>query len=143
MYNSTSCKGFIWKWLNAVGKKDIVYSFNSICSFQSEHWKIYRYCITYLTQKCDACCKKEVTMQLFFYGNTNVIREGIYKRKKIVKNIWKTLTLVYSLICNKKAVKAKWFKSRSEDKNWLLSSWRSHGARCRILQKFVKSQQET
>lgn len=43
--------------------------------------------------------------------------EKVFIEEKIVKNIWKTLTLVYSLICNKKAVKAKWFKSRSEDKN--------------------------
>lgn len=43
--------------------------------------------------------------------------EKVFIEEKIVKNIWKTLTLVYSLICNKQAVKAKWFKSRSEDKN--------------------------
>lgn len=39
------------------------------------------------------------------------------KKKKLVKYIWKTLTLLYSFICNKKAVKTKWFKSHLENKN--------------------------
>lgn len=39
------------------------------------------------------------------------------KKKNLVKYIWKTLTLLYSFICNKKAVKTKWFKSHLENKN--------------------------
>lgn len=39
------------------------------------------------------------------------------KKKNLVKYIWKILTLLYSFICNKKAVKTKWFKSHLENKN--------------------------
>ena len=49
---------------------------------------------------------------------TYAIWEDIFRKEKnLVKYIWKTLTLLYSFICNKKAVKTKWFKSHLENKN--------------------------
>lgn len=49
---------------------------------------------------------------------TYAIWEDIFRKEKNPRKIYlENLTLLYSFICNKKAVKTKWFKSHLENKN--------------------------